>query len=220
MFNLNASRKPEYDLNESLISEVIGTFGIKCKYLFSEKVNKDYIFKDFSHLKVGKDYKDIYSMPENTENWDGDTNFDLFGFHNMWTQNLYISKSQVFELFPDFKETGRHKLLNSLVITPSGTLLEITNVESYNVGMNNLWGFADEPSSYRLTVKIYDNNQPDEGTDINTNVNLEEEEIFEYNEDVATGIDQFFETLSTKKEKIDDLSKTKNDTDNPFGTLS
>ena len=51
-FNLNHSRKPEVDLYRNLIHENISMYGIPVKYLYSERINKNEVFKDFSHLKV------------------------------------------------------------------------------------------------------------------------------------------------------------------------
>ena len=236
-FNLNISRKPERDLYKSLIDETISMYGIKCKYLYTKKINKDLsVFKDFSHLKSNKDYKDIYLLPEESENWEGDVNYNLFGFHNNWTQHLYISKKSMYELFPEFLKTGRHEMVNSLIITPSSTILEITHVESFDPGVSNTWAYADQPSAYKLTVKIYDNNISDEGLkDIKTTIKLEEtgqsgeENIFEYDEIIDTSdIDKFFDSVKQDKIDIDQESKTgttknrtgQNDTNSPFGNLS
>jgi len=232
-FNLNISTKQDYSLTENNIDELITIYGIKCKYLFSEKINKDTVFQDFSHFKVNEDYTDIYLMPEDTENWEGDVVYNLFGPNNQWTQHLFISKKTIYELYPEFLETGRHNLVNSLIITPSSTLLEITHVESFGVGINNLWGFSDQPSSYKLSVKIYDHNIPDQGVrDIKDKVTLEEEGqgsvIHSAEVDLDTSeIDDFFNSLDTFKDKIEEESTTgtdkgtgSNDTNSPFGNLS
>lgn len=207
-------------------------YGMKCKYLYTEKINVDYnVFKDFSHLKVGEQFEDIFLMPEDTENWEGDVQYNMFGFQNQWSQHFFISRASMLKLFPDFMEEGRHEMVNSLIVTPSGTLLEITHVESFGVGINNLWGYADNPTSYKATVKIYDHNIADEGiTDIKTSVTLEEGkdgEIFKHEEPIDTSdIDSFFESLETTKTNIEKESITgtkegtgKNNTNNPFGSL-
>lgn len=231
-FNLNTSRKPERKLQENNINEIINIYGILCKYLYTEKINVDYnVFKDFSHLKVGEQYEDVYLLPEDTSNFEGDVNYNMFGFHNQWTQQLFISRASMIKLFPDFMEEGRHELVNSLIVTPAGTLLEITHVESFTIGISNTWAYADLPSSYKLSVKIYDHNLSDEGiTSVKTSVDLEEGkdgEIFKHTEEIDTSdIDAFFETLETTKTAIEQESITgtkqgtgANNTDNPFGTL-
>lgn len=234
-FNLNISRKKEYSLQERQIDELISMYGIKCKYLYTEKQNIDAtVFKDFSHLKLGTDFKDIYLLPENTENWDESVTFNLFGSFNMWSQNLFISKKSILELFPDFFESGRKDLVNSLIVTPGSSVLEITNMEPYNLGINNMWTYADQPSSYRLSVRIYDHNIADEGiSNLKTSIVLEEgsetQTIFSHTEDIDTSdIDAFFSSLEVTKTLVEDESnhgvngsKTgTNNTDSPFGNLS
>ena len=240
-FNLNNSRKPEVDLYKSLIDESIEIYGIPCKYLYSEKMNKNIVFKDFSHMKVEElnpdSYKDIFLLPENAEDWEGDVVYNNFGFYNQWTQHLYISRQTVLDLYPDFDEIGRSVLVNSLIVTPAGTVLEITNVETYDPNINNLWAFADRTSMYKLAVKIYDHNIADEGISgnekggIQTEIELSEGpdgEIFDYEEEVDTsGIDEFFQELMDTNTKVeetadkgDDKGNKPSNTNSPFGNLS
>ena len=223
-FNLNTSRKPEYSLNENLTHESISMYGIPCKWLYAERINHDdLVFKDFTHFKVNKDYKEVFLRPETTENWDGDVLYNNFGLFNQWSQNLFISKQSILELYPDFLETtgSRSQIVNSLLVTPSGTILEVTHVESFTEGINNVWGFADNPSSYKLSVKIYDNNLADEGvTEVKDSIKLDEDEIFEYDEEIDTSdIDKFFENLSDIKDKQNEEGNKISNNDNPFGTL-
>jgi hypothetical protein len=169
-------------------------------------------------------------MPENPEDWEGDTVYNNFGFYNQWTQNLFISRETVLELYPNFDEIGISALVNSLLVMPSSTVLEITHVETYNVGINNLWGFADETSVYKLVVKTYDYNIADEGIEeVKETIKLQEDEIFEYDEEIDTSkIDDFFNELSQQAEEIDDISDgttdvpglNPNNTDSVFGDLS
>ena len=203
--NLNHSRKPEYQLYENLSGEVINMMGIQCKWLYSERVNENFVFRDFSHFKVGKDYKDVTLMPQETMSWEGDVAYNNFGFYNQWTQQLFISKASMLDLYPDFLEKGnsaRAKVVNSLLITPSSAILEVTHIESFTEGVNNVWGYADDPSTYKLTVKIYSNNLADEGvSEIKDSIRLAEgpededgvAEINDYDEVIDTSdIDNFF----------------------------
>ncbi len=241
-FNLNISTKPEYKLQENQIDELINTFGIKCKYLYTEKMNKDLtVFRDFSHLRVGEDFEYIYLMPEDTENWEGESQFNLFGAFNNFTQHLFISKKSMYKLFPDFLETGRKEILNSLIVTPSSTLLEITNIDNFIPGVNNLWGFSDQPSSYKLSVKVYDHNIADEGTrEVKTGITLSEEAVYKDGTEVihqseveidTSDIDEFFSSLETTKENVKGEAKTgstdsvnpgagASNTHSPFGSYS
>jgi hypothetical protein len=245
-FNLNTSRKPENLLYKKVIDEVIEMYGITVKYLYVEKMNKNEVFRDFSHLSIHPDVisKEIYLLPENSEDWEGDVVYNNFGFYNQWTQTLYISRKTILELYPDFDEDGRSRMVNNLIITPSSTVLEITHVETYNPGINNLWGYADRTSVYKLSVKIYDHNIADEGiSDIGKEVELDiklkeganslledenTEVIFEHDEELdTTDIDKFFQeitqdinTVEDLADKGDDKGKKPSNTNSPFGNLS
>jgi len=240
-FNLNTSRKPERDLYKSLINEAIEMYGMPAKYVYSEKMNINEIFNDFSHMKIDEEeypYRDIYLLPEDSSDWEGDVVYNNFGFYNQWTQHLYISRDTVLELYPDFDEMGRSVLVNSLLVLPSSTVLEITHVETYDPGINNLWGFADITSSYKLSVKIYDHNIADEGiNNLKSNIELtedggedgtEDDVIFSHDEEIDTSsIDEFFKELSENVEIIeeladkgDDRGKKPSNTNSPFGNLS
>ncbi len=226
-FNLNVSRKPEYSLNENMIDEVISMYGLQCKWLYSEKINVDWVFNDFSHFKIEEDYKDIIIMPETSENWDGDDVFNSFGFFNQQTTNLFMSKATLLGLYPDFLEnTGTRAIaVNSLLITPSSTILEVTHIESFAEGISNLWGYADNPSSYKLTCKVYTNNLSDENiTKIDDSIPFEEGpdgEIFSHEEPINTEhIDDFFNDLTIIKDKQDKEGSKISKTGGVFGPLS
>lgn len=228
-FNLNTSRKPETKLQANLIHENIQIYGIQCLWLYAERVNEDkLVFKDFSHFKVQNkgNFKEVTLLPEDASTYEGDVNYNMFGIYQQYTQHLFISQKDMLRLYPDFlSETGsRAKVVNSLILLPSSTLLEVTHVESFDVGIANLWSYNDNPKSYKLTVKVYSNNISDEGvTEIKDTINLEEGpdgEIFDYDESVDTSdIDVFFETLASTKKKIDEEGDKKSSSGGPFGSL-
>ncbi len=216
-------------------------YGMPVKYLFIEKKNRNEVFQDFSHLKINPEIpkKDIFLLPENSSDWEGDVVYNQFGFYNQWTQNLFISRHTVLELYPDFdSDHGRSKLVNNLIITPSSTVLEITHVETFNPGVNNLWGFPDRATVYKLVVKIYDHNIADEGiSEIKDEIQLledggadgdEDDVIFSHTEELDTSsIDRFFEEISKDidineelADKGDDKGKKPSNTNSPFGNLS
>ena len=227
-YNLNNSRKPEQSLQGNLIAENINIYGIQCKWLFSERINPDLVFRDFSHFRVqhSDKFKDVTLMPEDSSNWQDEVSYNSFGiFQNMNTV-LFISKPDMLRLFPDFlgDKPMRHLVLNSLVITPSGTILEVTNVDEHHMGVSNLWAYADDPNSYKLTTKVYAPNISDEGiSEIKTTVDLSEGpegEIFKEEEDISTEeIDIFFSELESHKDKINKEAKGVSNTENPFGNL-
>ena len=228
---MNQSRKPEHQLQENLIHENIQMYGIQCKYLFSERINEDkLVFRDFSHFKVGKDYVDIVLMPEDPRNWAEDNFFNSFGYYNNQTQHVFISRKTILEIYPDFEENGYSDLINSLILFPSGTLVEITDVEQYTEGVNNLFAYADKISSYKLTIKVYNVNLSDEGmSEIDTTISLDEGDkgsrnegkIFEKEEEINTQeIDDFFNTLEITKTEQDIEGDKISDTGGVFGNLS
>ena len=229
MANFNISRKPEQSLKEGLIKEMINLYGIPCKWLYSEKINTDFVFRDFSGLKVGTDdnkdpeFKDITILPEDTNNWEGEIGYQSWGRFNDMSQNCFISKADILKLYPDFYEekNSKAKILNSLLLTPSGTFLEVTNISEFEPGINNLWAYADTPSSYKLTVKVYTNNLADEGlSSINTQVVLDDQEAFSETEDIDTSdVDEFFNTLSSLKEQQDIQGDEISSSGGPFGSL-
>ena len=44
--NLNFYNSPEYDLNKSLITEMISMYGIQVKFVKVKKIKEDNLFKD------------------------------------------------------------------------------------------------------------------------------------------------------------------------------
>ena len=227
-FNINISRKPEVQLDGNLIHELINTYGMPCKWLYSERMNEDnLVFRDFSHLRVGTDYEDVILKPEESENFIGDSVYNGFGIFNQQTTALFISAKDMLRLYPDWlEETGsRSQVVNSLIMTPSSTILEITHVESFTEGISNLWGYPDEPNSYKLVCKVYSNNLSDEGvSDIKSTIVTEEGpdgEIFKNEEPIdSSHIDAFFETLEITKQEQDAEGDKVSNTDSVFGNLS
>ena len=228
-FNLNISRKPERNLDAHLIDEMINIYGVQCLWLFSERINVDkLVYRDFSHFKVNKDYTQITLLPENMENFDGDTNYNSFGIFQQFSVELFISAQGLLKLYPDFRnESGsRSKVVNSLLLTPGGQLLEISNVSSYDLGVSNQFAYADNPNSYKLTCKVYTPNISDEGvSEIKDSIKLQEgpkdDRIFEHEEPVNTSeIDKFFDDLEVTKKDQNIEGDKKSSSGGVFGNLS
>ena len=223
-FNLNYSRKPERALDGHLIDEMISIYGVSCLWLYSERINEDNTcFKDFSHFKVDKDYKQVTLLPENQENFDGEVSFGGFGMFQAYSTELFISAASLLSLYPEFltKRGARSNVLNSLLLTPGGQILEVTNVESFDLGISNQFTYADNPNSYKLSCKLYTPNQSDESvSSIKSSIKLEEDEIFEYDEAVDTSqIDDFFKELDIVKDTQNLEGDKKSDSGGVFGSL-
>jgi hypothetical protein len=193
-------------------------------------MNKDFTFKDFSHFKTTKEPKEIYVMPENPENWEDTEVFNSFGFFNNGIQHVFITKDTILNLYPDIDEsteTWRTEIMNSMIVLPSNTLLEITDIQQYHEGLGNLWAFADDIISYKLAVKVYDNMLGDE-IEIDSKVTLDEsgkdgEPVIFQKEELTTSeeIDDFFKSINEINDEIDEKAKEipKADNDNVFGNL-
>ena len=231
MNNLNNSRKPDYDLNESLINEQINLYGLPVKILESERIAEDFIFRDFAGFKVDTSFghfKDIVIQPEIVEDFDGDQSFGQFGFYNNQSAAFFISKKTILDAYglteEEFKKsTTRSKIINSLIITPGEVILEITDFTSSTPGVNRLFGFVDSPSVYKITTQVYKNNIADEGVnDIVDTFKLSEGDIdgsgdiFNAEDNINTdNMDDFFDSLEEFKDDIK-RKPTPPDGDDPF----
>lgn len=153
--NFNFSHQPDYQLNASLIEELIRMYGVLTKFLVTEKINKDdAVFGDYSHIKSdnSKIY-DIYMLPETSEDWDTSSYaFGQFGLMNFENIVLFAAKSS-FEAddHNDFAE-----IVGNLIVLPNNKVMEITNVDATVPGVNNLFTYNDAKSVYKLTCKPYD----------------------------------------------------------------
>lgn len=154
-FNFNS--QPEYQLNSSLITEMISLYGVLAKFLVTEKINQDEVFGDYSHLKSDslKIY-DMYVLPENSEDWDSSGyNFSNFGLINLENVSLFVAKSN----FDSIGTTANNQfsgIVGNLFIFPNNKIMEITDVELTVPGVNNLFTFNDAKSVYKLVCKPYD----------------------------------------------------------------
>lgn len=155
--NFNFSKQPEYQLNTSLIEEVIKLYGILVKFLVTEKINEDKtVFGDYSHMKSDNNkIYDIYMLPEASEDWDvGGFGMSQFGLMSLENIVLFAAKSS-FDPNPDNIE-DQHEILGNLIVLPNNRIMEITNVEITTPGVNNLFTYNDAKSVYALTCKPYD----------------------------------------------------------------
>lgn len=155
--NFNTSKQPEYQLNTSLIEEVIRLYGIVVKFIITEKINEDKtVFGDYSHMKSDNDkVYDIYMLPETSEDWDsGGFGMSQFGLMSLENITLFAAKSS-FDPIPDSVE-DQHEILGNLIVLPNNRVMEITNVEATTPGVNNLFTYNDAKSVYKLTCKPHD----------------------------------------------------------------
>lgn len=155
--NFNISKQPEYQLNTSLIEEVIRLYGIIVKFVVTEKINEDAtVFGDYSHMKSDNNkIYDIYMLPETSEDWEsGGFGMSQFGIMSLENIVLFAAKSS-FDPVPDIID-DQHGIIGNLVVLPNNRVMEITYVEVAVPGVNNLFTYNDAKSVYKLTCKPHD----------------------------------------------------------------
>lgn len=198
--NFNYNNQPEYNLSSNMTDEVIKLYGVPVKFLVTEKVNKDDLFGDFSHLKTDSSkIFEIYGMPETSDSWDNiSTNFSDFGLMNMESTNLFVHINSL--EFLDFTKKGFDSVLGNLVITPSNRILEVVDFQFEVPGLNNLFMYKNDKNVFKLSLKTYQHKIVNEveSTDI-TPVFFPG--VDEYND--YTTLDNYFDELIGNKNKQD-----------------
>ena len=158
--NFNLKKTVDYQLQHSLVDELINMYGVQVKLIIAEKVNMDAtVFGDFSHLKSdSKKIYEVYGMPETSAEWDNiNINFSQFGMLNMETINLFFSRKTIDGIFGDF-DAGRgfEDILGNLIVLPNNRIIEITDIEFQVPGISNLYTELDQKNVYKFTCKTYD----------------------------------------------------------------
>jgi len=157
--NFNFDSTPEYDLNTSLIDEVIGLYGINVKFLITQKINVDsLVFGDYSHLKTDNNsIYDIFMLPESTDDWNHtNDSYSQFGLLNYENINLYVSKKNIVDYVPSLA-ANQGTLTGNLVVLPNQKIMEITSSVWEVPGVNNVFTSNAQRSVIKLSCKPYDN---------------------------------------------------------------
>lgn len=191
--NLNFYNSPEYDLNKSLITEMISMYGIQVKFVKVKKINEDNLFKDYQHLVADKnDIIEMYALPENTDSFDSSGyQFNSFGFTDLNNLSVFISVESFGEI--KFKE-----IVGNLIVLPSNKILEITDVTFQVPGINNDFVNNNSRTVYKLTLTPYEFKLTD---------NLSE--IQKPSDDLSPldtppkSLDDYFEELMKEKEDLE-----------------
>lgn len=191
--NLNFYNNPEYDLNKSLITEMISMYGIQVKYVKVKKINEDNLFKDYQHLVADKnDIIEMYALPENSDSFDSSGyQFNSFGFTDLNNLSVFISVESFGEI--QFKE-----IIGNLIVLPSNKILEITDVTFQVPGINNDFVNNNSRTVYKLTLTPYEFKLTD---------NLSE--IQKPSDDLSPldtppkSLDDYFEELMKEKEDLE-----------------
>ena len=191
--NLNFYNSPEYDLNKSLITEMISMYGIQVKFVKVKKIKEDNLFKDYQHLVADKnDIIEMYALPENSDSFDSNGyQFSSFGFTDLNNLSVFISVESFGDI--QFKE-----ILGNLIVLPSNKILEITDVTFQVPGINNDFVNNNSRTVYKLTLTPYEFKLTD---------NLSE--IQKPSDDLSPldtqpkSLDDYFEELMKEKEDLE-----------------
>lgn len=205
-FNLNRNASADYSLKERQIAELIRLYGVEVDFIKTSKLNVDKVLKDFSHLKIGKEKIKITILPEASEGWEGNLGFDMWGLHNQRIINFFISKDDLKKAveFLVKDSINYSPILNSILVLPSGTIMEITDYLTPVDGVNNLFTYADKPSVYRLTTKVYNINRQNEVEKPTELEKTTEDVVIEDNFD---DIDAYFKMLDDENVIIEEETK-------------
>ena len=191
--NLNFYNNPEYELNRSLITEMISMYGIQVKFVKVKKINEDNLFKDYQHLVADKnDIIEMYALPENSDSFDSNGyQFSSFGFTDLNNLSVFISVESFGDI--QFKE-----IVGNLIVLPSNKILEITDVTFQVPGINNDFVNNNSRTVYKLTLTPYEFKLTD---------NLSE--IQKPSDDLSPldtppkSLDDYFEELMKEKEDLE-----------------
>lgn len=158
--NLNFSNQNEYNINDSLVAEMINMYGVEIKLLLTEKINTDVnVFGDFSHFKTNnEDIFSLYALPEESEDFSTDgysfSPFGMMGFDNVV---LFVSRESLISI-DAFLLDGKvdfRKLQSQLIVFPNNKIMEISDADPCVPGINNLFTYENAKSVYKLTCKPY-----------------------------------------------------------------
>ena len=230
-FNLNKSQKPDFTLTRNNNAEMINIYGVNCNFIYTTKMNKDFVLKDFSHFIADQDPFEIYLLPEDTSNWNTDLSWDMWGLNNLRTITFFMSADTYENIFNNF-DIKEGTIINSLLIMPNGSILEISDINYDFENGNNLFLYPDEKSVYRVTTRMYNNSKQD---DIKTNddpatdtkvtetvndglldIEFNEDEI---QEDAFNNLDDYFTSLDDNKDEQDTEGAKVSNSDSVFGSL-
>jgi len=168
-FNYNQDTSKEYELFKNQTKELIHLYGLNVKYLITEKVNKDIIFGEYSHIKIDNtNIFPMYMLPEETDGWgDGGSIYSNFEFSNLDTQTMYIAVDDMETIHPNIPNRigkGWDFIIGNLVVFPNNKIMEVTDFEHEVKGLNNLFPYDTRKNVYSIKIKQYIANRDDYST--------------------------------------------------------
>jgi hypothetical protein len=227
-FNFNKTQKPEVTLFKNNIKELIHLYGVEINYVCTTKMNKDKVLNDFSHMVSNNETETIFLLPENTADWDNELQWNVFGLDNLRTLAFFMDS----DTYDMLQERFNTEIINDLLITPSRTILEITDIDYDFESGNNLFLYGDKKTVYRIVTKVYQSSKQDEieiddnpatDNEVDVNINdglIEVDHNYDEIQDKAfQNLENYFEELSKKKEEQDEEGKNIVDSESVFGSL-
>jgi hypothetical protein len=235
-FNLGFNHEGEYSLFKSQTQEIINLYGVYTKYLIVEKINKDVIFGEHSHIKVDAETVfEMFMLPEETETWSGGGDlFSKFGLQNLDTLNFFIGVEDMEKIHPNIvnrEGKGWDGIIGNLVVLPNNKIMEITGFEHEVEGNSNLFTYDQRKNVYKITCKSYIANRDDysEAQDISDSQEFDYED-FGNLESIFSDEEEKTERITTSSEEpiLEDETvypstvrqkpiRSKKDENNPFG---
>lgn len=228
--NLNM-RSNEYELAGVQTEEVIRIYGIKIKWIFTEKIKQDSIFGEFSHFKAdNKSVFEIYALAENTDDFEDierlQTQFP--GVLGDGTLNLIISKITTWDLLQrssnaqnqiDITESNNtiQRLHGSLIILPSGKVMEVTKIDLDAVGLSNQFLNSKEKNAYIVHCKTYIHKTANE---ISVDTQITDPESLDQGKtpDMFDTLDKYFDEMVKRNETQKTEAQERFEKDDPvFG---
>ena len=228
--NLNY-RVNEYNLIGTQIEELIRIYGLKIKWIFTEKIKQDSIFGEFSHFKAdNKSVFEVYAMPENTDDFDDierlQTQFP--GVLGDGTLNLFISKITARELMQKSLNTQNEiditamdktiqRLHGSLIILPAGKVMEVTKIDLDVPGAGNQFLNAIDKVCYVVHCKTYIHKTANE---ISVDTQITDPESLDQGKtpDMFDTLDKYFDEMVKRNETQKTEAQERFEKDDPvFG---
>ena len=215
--NLNY-RSNEYELNSYQTDEVIRLYGVPVKLMVTEKKNVDLIFGDWSHIKVdNKNVFEVYVLPENSDEFESyerlQTQFNIISDTSI---NLFVSSISIDTIFNIIKsENSRNELginnlnvvqmkhsdlINSIILLPSGKLLEITEIIREVPGANNMFTFKNDKNCLKFVCRSYIHN-PANDVKMPDVIDSEPVDVINY-EDEFNNLNKYFDELVNDEDSI------------------
>lgn len=221
-WNLN-NKKQDYALSKTVTNEFIDMYGLIVRYFSTELIHEDNILNEFQHVKIDNTNAfDISVYPEDTAGFqNNDDILSKFGFMSSTSTNFFISAKTVDFIMDSQKEITQ--MIGGVIKTPSGKLLEITNIDIEVPGINNMFLYNNQKNVFMLKTKpfIYNSDEIDN----ETKLEMEFDDDISYpkpNGDLVPDMSYVFgiaETADLTKSKVKEESTIPIGYDPVFGNL-